>query len=332
MMKAGDASFLLFLVGCSTVANAPPTVPAVPVTKRMDPLCCPRKDPAGVAIDHGRLAVNGKTLTPEFKAIDSFDVSTERREIVFSAKRDASFDVGLVSLDGSDIHWVPEDPADEVDAQWAPRGHKISFIIRRPGGDLVRTVHVPTSTALTADFPYAVVRSLAWDTAGERYSVVLTSPDASERVESLKYDGGGRQTVIAPDAKLDLDIQPVAGGLMLRPALLRYNEKLPLVVWVSDEPRVWNDARGALMKNRRMAMMIVKDVPAELPKEVWIDQSHLFVVGGPSAVGHDPLTPVHTRITSGERYRVNGKVIEVPSADVESFASGWIAQQIKGSQ
>ncbi len=331
-MEVGRASLLLFLVGCSTVSDAPPAVPPVAATKRMDALCCPRKDPVGVAIDHGRLAVNGKTLTPEFKALDSFDVSTERREIVFSAKREASFDVGLVSLDGSDIHWVPEDPADEVDAQWAPRGHKISFIIRRTGGDLVRTVHVPTSMALTADFPYALVKSLAWDTAGERYSVILTSPDASERVESLKYDGGGRQTVIAPDAKLDLDIQPVAGGLMLRPALLRYNEKLPLVVWVSDEPREWNDARGALMKNRRVAMMVVKDVPSELPKEAWIDEHSLFVVCGPASAGHDRLKPVHPLITSGERYRVKGNLIEVPAAVVESFAAGWIAQQLKGIQ
>ena len=53
--------------------------------------------------DGAKLADGDKILTPAFRAIDSFDVSLDRKEIVFSAKRNKHFDVGLVSIDGSDI-------------------------------------------------------------------------------------------------------------------------------------------------------------------------------------------------------------------------------------
>jgi hypothetical protein len=230
----------------------------------------------GVSIDRNRLVVNGKALTPEFKAIDSFDVSLERREVVFSAKRDTNFDVGLVSLDGSDVHWVPEDPADEVAAQWAPKGHKVSYVIRRPGGDIVRTVHVPTAMQQVADFPYATVKSLQWDPSGERYAVVLSSPEASEQTVSLKYDGTSRQTVKATALKLDLNIEPYGGGIMVRPSLLRYNERLPLVVWQAAEPLDWSDARAALMRDHRIAVAVVRQLPSELPDEAWLDRTRVF--------------------------------------------------------
>lgn len=254
-----------------------------------------------------------KALTPEFAAIDSFDVSLERREVVFSAKRDKSFDIGLVSLDGSDIHWIPEDPADEVDVQWAPRGHKVSYVIRAAGGDLVRTVHVPTAMQLTADFPYALVHSLAWDAAAERYSVVVSSPDASDRVESMKYDGTARRTEVAPSDQLDLNIEPCTGGVMLRPSLLRYNERLPLVIWIDEQPLDWNDARAALLKNRRVAIAVVKQIPETLPDEPWIEPGRVFLVDRANRALPPGLT----------------HVIVVPHADVESLASGWIAQQLK---
>jgi len=135
----------------------------------------PYVEQAGIRVERTpageRLVREKKALTPDFPAIDSFSVSAERGEVVFSAKRKDSFDIGLVSTDGSPIHWVPEDPADEVAVQWAPRGNKISFVVRGRTGDLVRTVHVPTSAALTVDFPYATVRSLTWEPAAERFAV-----------------------------------------------------------------------------------------------------------------------------------------------------------------
>lgn len=273
-------SLLLFLVGCVSSGGQPP-----PTVQEKDV----------VTVDHGALFANGKALTPQFRAIDSFDVSRDRREVVFSAKRATSFDIGLVSLDGSDVHWLPEDPADEVAVQWAPRGNKVSYIIRGAGGDLVRTVHIPTAMQVVADFPYARVRSLAWDLSGERYTLTVSSPDASDRVLSMKYDGTAQKTIREPATKLDVNMQSFAGGVIMWPSLLQYNERVPLVMWQSESPLEWNETRGALMKAHRIAVAVVKSLPAVAPNEAWIDP---------------------------------GRVLRV-TPDVESSAPGWIAQQLK---
>src|SRR2546428_8682997 len=204
---------LLFLMGCATLTPVPEAWRSVRQAPRITDLCtrvtCAPGNAADVRVVDGKLVAGGKDLTPQFRAIQSFDVSLERREVAFSAKRRDNFDIGLVSLDGSDIHWVPEDPADETDVQWAPRGNKISFVVHTRTGDLVRTVHIPTSFQLTADFPYTAVRALGWEPAAERYAVVLTSPEASERIERLKYSGAGRESDVAPAVRLDVSIEPL---------------------------------------------------------------------------------------------------------------------------
>ena len=87
----------------------------------------PSSDAAEVGVitdgEGARLYRGNVPLTPPYRQIESFDVSLDRREIVFSAKRESNFDVGLVSLDGSQVNWIPEDPADEVSPRWAPRGN-----------------------------------------------------------------------------------------------------------------------------------------------------------------------------------------------------------------
>ena len=259
---------VLLLVSCSAgVAKPPVPTPTDAIPTAED-----------VSVVGNRLVAGGKALTPQFQAIESFDVSAERREIVFSARRDKSFDIGLVSLDGSDVHWVPEDPADEVAVKWAPKGHKVSYVIRGAGGDIVRTVHIPTAMQQGADFGYATVKSLNWDPSGERYSVVLTSPDASEQTVSLRYDGSSRLTTKPASQKLDLNVEPFGGGVILRPSLLRYNERMPLVIWQSDHPLEWNDARSSLMREQRVALAVVRQLPAALPEDVWIDRDRVFYV------------------------------------------------------
>lgn len=243
---------------------------------------CVAHDFAGVQAVGGRLIVGNKALTPQFAAIQSFDVSLERREVVFSAKRTDNFDIGLVSLDGSDVHWIPSDPADETDVQWAPRGNKVSYIVHTRVGDVVRTVHVPTAMQLSVDFPYASVRSLAWDRAAERYAVVVSSPDASDRIESMKYSGEARRTDLPPAVHLDVAEEPVAGALLLRPSTMQYGERLPLIVWVADPPFVWNDKRGALMRQQRVACAIMRRAPddafwAAVRAIPWIDADRVTV-------------------------------------------------------
>jgi hypothetical protein len=251
----------LFLVGCASVP------------------------PDGVRdVDHQLF--RGKTaLTPRFAAIDSFDVSASRREVVFSAKRETNFDVGLVSLDGSDIHWIPEDPNDEVAVQWAPRGNKVSYIVHTGAGDIVRTVHIPTSAQVASAFPYASVRSLRWAPDGERYFAVVASPDASERTESMRYDGSERRTEVKPKVNLDVAMEPLAGGILVRPSNMHYGERLPLVVWIAPRLFDWSDARGALLQRDRVACAIVTKQPDEafwnaVRAVPWIDASKPLVQSG----------------------------------------------------
>jgi len=266
------------LAGCAT--SSVPVQQAATVGNLCARFDCAPHDNSGVMVMDGKLVAGGKVLTPQFAAIQSFDVSRDRGEVVFSARRADNFDIGLVSIDGSEVQWVPEDPADETDVQWAPRGNKVSYIIHTKAGDVVRTVHIPTAVQLSVDFPYTTVRALAWNPAADRYWVVLSSPDASERVESMQYDGRARRTDIAPEARLNVTAEPIAGALLLRPNVMHYGEKLPLVVWVSSFE--WNDERAAMMRNRPVACAIMRRAPddafwAAAQAIPWIDMSQVSV-------------------------------------------------------
>lgn len=287
----------------------------------------------GVVTDgEGARICRGSTaLTPAYRQIESFDVSLDRREIVFSAKRDSNFDVGLVSLDGSQVNWIPEDPADEVAPRWAPRGNKASFIVRNKGGDLIRTVHIPTAFQLVVDFPFGIVRGLAWDDAGERFAVAWESAEASQRIETMKYDGLARRIAVPPAVRLAVSTTPFAGGLMLRPESLTYAERLPLVIWVSSGGRnEWNEARGALMSGAKVAALVLDQAPdaevlAALAGTAWIDPKRIFAVGavvpGAVSIAGDPSIP------SGF-YRPGPQVISVHPSGVESLAVGWISSKL----
>jgi hypothetical protein len=286
-----------------------------------------------------RLMNGDQPLTDQFAAIDSFDYSESRQEVIFSAKRDDNFDIGLAAADGSKVNWIPSDPADEVLVEWAPRGSKVSYVIRAGGGDVVRTLHIPSAMQFSVPFPMATIHALAWDPQAEQYAVAYSTPDASDRVEVLKYEGTGRRTVIASAATLDADLEPfAAGAILLRPRDIRYEEKLPLAVWIGDF--AWSDARAALAKNARVAMIVTRRPPdetfwkavAELP---WIDVRRTFLVA-PQPVAAtpaaSPLAPVIItagRAVAGGQYRRDGNVVSVPPAVIQSFAAGFIADQLK---
>jgi hypothetical protein len=304
---------LLFplLVACATSKPVDTSPHAAKIANLCTRVTCAQRYLSRVRIVDRKLVNEGKELTPQFTAIQSFDASAERGEIVFSAKRKDNFDIGLVAIEGSEIHWVPEDPADETDPVWAPRGNKVSFIVHTRAGDIVRTVHIPTAVQLSVPFAYATVRALAWEPAAERYFVVVNSPDASERIESVKYNGEAPRMEVPPEVRLDVALGPIGGGVLLRPATMRYGEKIPLVVWITDRPNQWNDARGVLMHKARVACAIMPSGPddafwAGVDATPWIDGKRVYVVGGHSARG-----------------------IPVPHADVESLAASWIAQQLK---
>lgn len=300
-------------------------------------------DRAGVTVVRDargeRLVREGKDLTEPFPAIESFDVSLDRREVAFSARRESGFDIGLVHLDGSPISWVPNDPADEQQVQWAPRGNKISYFVRSSGGDLVRTVHIPTATALTIDFPYSVLRTLDWDAPAERFTITADSPDSSTRTEEMRYGGEERKVVSLPGVKLDVEVLPLAGqALLLQPRSIGYAEKLPVVIWVAEGPRNgWSDARGALMQSVRAAAIVTNRTPDEtlwtaIGQLGWADRTRLYVVdaSGKSLARNGVMTILGDAAVPAGRYRRGTNSIAVQPAVVESFSAGFIAAELKG--
>jgi hypothetical protein len=289
----------------------------------------------------GRIMRGSKELTPGFTAVDSLDVSEERGEVAFSVKRESSFDIGLVSTDGSPISWIPSDPADELDVQWAPRGNKISFIVRTPAADFVRTLHVPTAFQFSVDVPFGRVSSLAWEKPAELYAIVVDSVEASQRVEVMKYDGTLRRVAIEPEKRLPVSVEPLAGGIALRPDPLKYGERVPLVIWLSDgDPNRWDDARGALMTRARAGSLILRSLPdaaalEQIRATSWIDSARMFVVDSRESAAGDAIPGAITiranaAVAPGTWQR-HAATVETPPGVVKSFAAGFIADQLKGT-
>ncbi len=352
-MRFLPAAALIF-VTCATLSSRPvpdawrhveaaPKIDAVGwdgervVPNRAAPL--PPRNVRVVKTAAGEKLVNGeKELTPPFLAIDSFDVSEARKEIVFSAKRKDNFDVGLVSVDGSEIRWIPEDPADETNAAWAPRGNKVSYIVHTNGGDIVRTVHIPTAVQVTVDFPWSSIHALSWEANAEKYAVAYSTPDASDRVEVAKYDGSAHSTPIQPAQHLDVAIDRIAEAIVIRPSAMHYNEKLPLVVWITPDVFAWSDARAKLERNARVAVAITKKEPSEsfwktADAVPWLDMQKVWVVDRqPATRNPRPGTILITASPDvpANRYRSQDNIVYTGGRTLESFAAGFIADQLKG--
>lgn len=296
----------------------------------------PTSDIKIVKTKGGAKLVNGdKDLTPEFPAIDSFDLNVARQEIVFSAKRGTNFDVGLVAAEGSDIHWIPNDPADEVSVQYAPRGNRVSYIVRTPTGDFVRVVQITTAAPSIVEFPNGRVIARAWDAGGMKYAVSWETFDASQRVETMEYDGKERRVNASPTARLTSFATEMSNGvLIVRPETMHYGEKLPLVVWRSNDRYRWSDARAKLFQNAHIALAIVERNPDaafwnDMRLHPWIDLTRVYVVNASGPAGATTIRGA-ADVESG-RYRVNGRELLAPVDVVESFAAGYIAQQLKGN-
>lgn len=350
--------FLAVLTGCATTLRTiPPDWISVPATTRIrsvvlgsDGRVAPSSQPAVLTVPKGTIKVvtnatgpmianAEKPLTEPFLALDSFDLSEARGEVVFSVRRDDDFDIGLVATEGSAISWVPNDPADEVAVQWAPRGSKISYVIRSKFGDIVRTLHIPSSYSFSVDFPFSTVHALGWDPQAERYAVVHSSPVTADAIDVLKYSGEQRTPALKPPAKLDMNIEPFIGdAIVIQRPDIAYNERLPLVIWVTPDRLTWSDARAELLRNARVAMVITSKDPDEAlwkraRETSWIDATRAYVVH----VGQTSRAPGQTPALWIEpdpslppgQYRQDRRVLAVPPAVVESFAARFIAEQLK---
>lgn len=354
------ASFILLAAGCVSSSQPIPlewlsvheAARIESVTLGPDGKVIPANEPVLPRLSDGPIRVmtgaagatllnGGTALAENLAAIDSFDLSESRGEVAFSAKREGGYDIALIAIEGGAVHWMPSDPADEVAVQWAPRGNKISYVIRAAGGDVVRTLHIPTSFQFAIPFPNATIHALSWDAQAERFAVAYSTITASDQVEVLKYDGENRTTAIPPQKQLDVEIVPFgAGALLMRPRDLRYDEKLPLVVWVAEDFS-WNDARAVLLTNARVALVVTKSWPSEdlwsaATATAWLDPSRRYIVDGPgSTAGRQPPAAGSPLVIAADpslaagRYRRQGELVTVAPPVVQSFAAGYIAGQLK---
>jgi hypothetical protein len=336
---------LVLAAGCATsTLPIPAAWTAVPAAGRIGELALDAEGkvtqrgilplkPGVIRVERNRLMNGDKPITDVFVAIDSFDVSESREEVVFSAKREQSFDIGLVATDGSATNWIPAEPADEVRVAWAPRGSKVSYFVRAPLGDLVRTFHVPSSLQYALDFGAASLHSLAWDPPAERFAVSYSTVDASDRVEVMRYDGSDRRTAIPPAKTIAADLLPFAPHTVaLRPRDLAYGEKLPVVVWIAERFD-WSDARASLMENARAALLVTTRTPGEelwkaVRESPWLDGTRIILVGADAQLPGAIRIVGDASIPAG-RYRRSGNVVAVPPAAIQSFAAGFIADQWK---
>ncbi|MGH9456536.1 MAG: TolB family protein, partial [Thermoanaerobaculia bacterium] len=229
-------------------------------------------------------------LAGPFPDIDSFAVSPDGVDVVFSAERDGGYDVGLVASAGTEgVRWIPADPLDERMVSWAPRGNKVTYAIGLPGGTVLRTVHIPTGFQLSVPLGPVDARELAWEPRAERFAVRIASAGAADRVDVLRYGGEQRRTVVAPTASFGADVQPLAGmpgAAVVAPEGLRYNERVPAVVWVvAADENAWDPVRARVYKNRRSGALVVP-AGAAVTKSFWdavealgwVDPARVYVI------------------------------------------------------
>jgi len=279
----------------------------------------------------------------EVKAVESFDVSPDEKELVFSGRRTDSFDVGLVSTQGSKVSWIVPDQLDEVGVSWAPRGSKVTYQVRAPYGTILRSVHVPTSWQLAVDLPFSRVQALSWEPRAEKFAVLHSGPTHSPAIEWISFGGEVRSMVAPSRWSAEGESEPFSDGVLIRPATLRYNQKVPLIIVVVDDALTWRPALAEARKGE-VAVAVVSEkgltqALSDARVTGWIDSAQLYVIGRPLEAAPLTVAAPELRFTAGEgtpRFRLLGKpgsVVEGKERDaLESFAVASILDKIASIQ
>lgn len=249
-----------------------------------DALVLMKRRPASIA----RISASARLdlLQEELAEIESIDIAPDEKELVLSARRKDNFDVGLLSTEGSRINWVVPDPLDEISVTWAPRGSKVTYQVVAPFGTILRSVHVPTSWQLAVDLPFSRVHALAWEPKAEKFAVVLSGAGHSPAAEWISFGGEVRSTISAPAARAIGEIEPFSDGVLVRPEIFRYNEKVPLILLVADDPlrwrRVTREARDAGYAVGLVTTQGMTQALSDLKSIGWVDRSRTVVIGRPA--------------------------------------------------
>jgi hypothetical protein len=289
-----------------------------------------------------------RTLTPSFRAIDSFDVSPDEKEIVLSADAGNGFDVALVSAEGDSPHWIFPDRLPEMMVSWAPRGNKVSYVIETDDGSILRTVHVPTAYSLAVDFPLKRIEQVSWEPRAEKLVLLVSSFDRGSAVEWLRYGGEEREVVLSTSGGEGGEVDRVAGALVQPPEVTRYGQRYPLVVWVEPGDALqWKAIRQTVRKlETGTAVVSPRSVGPDLWNALlslpWVDKERVIVVYNQPPPAEFTMPSGFTVVVPSpqlkDRYRVvRGAHTTVtvplrPPEEIEAFAAGWIEHLLKGSR
>jgi hypothetical protein len=224
-----------------------------------------------------RTSVDGsEILLGSFDDVPSFDIDRSEEELVISVVRDGSRDIAIANARRERMNWVPADRGDEVMPLWAPRGYKVSFVIRNASGDLLRSVHVPTAAMTLVDFPHSTVRGIDWFPDGDRLVVAVSGPLASDHLLEAHYDHGIRRELLAPEYRFAREVDRMSGtppgSLMVLPGRVGYGDRHPVVIWTrpgSSSGMPFESALVPLLATEEMAVVLVNGSGRDLDPSFW---------------------------------------------------------------
>lgn len=225
--------------------------------------------------EHGERLVE-TVLTGPLDEIAAIEPDADQKELALTVMRDGSYDIAIVNAEEPIMNWVPSDPADELHPRWSPVGYKLSFIVRNGGGDILRTVHVPTAAMVFLDFPDSAIIGYDWLPDGERVVVAVTSLQASDHVVEASYSGPSKTTIVAPLTRFDRQVERLpgtpAGTALVMPTSIRYGVQYPLIVWVAGPTRGGSPFRSELvplLRRDSIALVVVNGRADDLDQSFW---------------------------------------------------------------
>ncbi|HEY0592100.1 MAG TPA: hypothetical protein VGF40_10060, partial [Thermoanaerobaculia bacterium] len=132
----------------------------------------------------------------------------------------------------------------------------------------------------------------------------------------------------------------VPGAALFNPPAVRYNERLPLVIWETGEGAfAFHEGRARLQQNRRIGSIVVSRGATERPmfweaiaELAWVDPDRIFVVADAfdeAAIPGDVRATVLTR--EGETARSDRvAIVRSGPGSLEDFAVLWLGERLRG--
>jgi TolB protein len=133
--------------------------------------------------------------------------SPDHTKFVFSHERNNHFDVAVADADGSNLHYLTSDTADNFNiASWFPSGDSLVFATNRDGNLDIYSIHAD-GTGLR---PVATDQANEWHpiiTPDRKRMLFLSDRTGRPRIWALDFAGKYRRMIFKPDT-LTADFEP----------------------------------------------------------------------------------------------------------------------------